>query len=94
MDCLDNASSRWASRQSTTDDRLHFTERAGIAGITGNTLVSDTTIPIAPRTGHTLDLYTAERTTGQLLLGVNGQRMDRHATYIVAAFAPRASRSA
>jgi integrase/recombinase XerD len=37
------------------------------------------TIPLAPRTGRTLDLYIDERTSGPIFLGVNGQRMDRYA---------------
>ena len=36
-------------------------------------------IPLAPRTGRTLDLYIEERTTGPIFLGANGQRMDRYA---------------
>ena len=36
-------------------------------------------IPLAPRTGRTLDLYIDERTTEPVFLGVNGQRMDRYA---------------
>ena len=36
-------------------------------------------IPLAPRTGRTLDLYVGERTTGPIFVGVNGQRMDRYA---------------
>ena len=36
-------------------------------------------IPLAPRTGRTLDLYIGERTTGPIFLGANGQRMDRYA---------------
>jgi integrase/recombinase XerD len=35
------------------------------------------TIPFAPRTGRTLDLYIDERTSGPILLGANVQRMDR-----------------
>ena len=37
------------------------------------------TIPLAPRTGRTLDLYIDERATGPIFLGANGQRMDRYA---------------
>lgn len=37
------------------------------------------TIPLAPRTGRTLDLYLGERTSGPIFLGVNGKRMDRYA---------------
>ena len=37
------------------------------------------TIPLAPRTGRTLDLYIDERTTGPIFLGASGQRMDRYA---------------
>jgi len=37
------------------------------------------TIPLAPRTARTLDLYLDERTSGPIFLGVNGQRMDRYA---------------
>ncbi len=37
------------------------------------------TIPPAPRTGRTLDLYISERTSGPIFLGVNGLRMDRYA---------------
>ena len=37
------------------------------------------TIPLAPRTARTLDLYLGERTTGPIFLGANGQRMDRYA---------------
>ena len=36
-------------------------------------------IPLAPRTGRTLDLYIDERTTGPIFLGVNGERMGRYA---------------
>ena len=36
------------------------------------------TIPLAPRTARTLDLYIKERTTGPIFLGVNGQRMHRY----------------
>jgi site-specific recombinase XerD len=36
-------------------------------------------IPLAPRTGRTLDLYIDERTTGPIFLGATGQRMDRYA---------------
>jgi integrase/recombinase XerD len=36
-------------------------------------------IPLAPRTGRTLDLYIDERTSGPIFLGANGQRMDRYA---------------
>ena len=37
------------------------------------------TIPLAPRTGRTLDLYIGERESGPIFLGVNGKRMDRYA---------------
>jgi integrase/recombinase XerD len=37
------------------------------------------TIPLAPRTARTLDLYIDEPTSGPIFLGVNGQRMDRYA---------------
>ena len=37
------------------------------------------TIPLAPRTGRTLDLYIDARTTGPIFRGANGQRMDRYA---------------
>ena len=36
-------------------------------------------IPLAPRTGRSLDLYIGARTTGRIFLGANGQRMDRYA---------------
>ena len=36
-------------------------------------------IPLAPRTGRTLDLYIGERTSGPIFLGTDGQRMDRYA---------------
>ena len=36
-------------------------------------------IPLAPRTGQTLDLYIGEPTTGPIFLSANGQRMDRYA---------------
>ncbi len=37
------------------------------------------TIPLAPRTGRTLDLYLGERTTGPIFVGAKGGRMDRYA---------------
>jgi integrase/recombinase XerD len=37
------------------------------------------TIPLAPRTARTLDLYVGERISGPIFLGVNGERMDRYA---------------
>ena len=36
-------------------------------------------IPLAPRTGRTLDLYIGERTSPPIFVGANGQRMDRYA---------------
>ncbi|MBW3615517.1 MAG: tyrosine-type recombinase/integrase [Actinobacteria bacterium] len=36
-------------------------------------------IPLAPRTSRALDLYIAERATGPIFLGANGDRMDRYA---------------
>ncbi len=36
-------------------------------------------IPLAPRTGRSLDLYSGERTTGPIFVGVKGGRMDRYA---------------
>ncbi len=37
------------------------------------------TIPLAPRTGRTIDLYVGERTSGPIFLGEQGGRMDRYA---------------
>jgi site-specific recombinase XerD len=37
------------------------------------------TIPLAPRTAGTLDLYVGERTHGPIFVNANGQRMDRAA---------------
>jgi integrase/recombinase XerD len=37
------------------------------------------TIPLAPRTGRTLDLYIGERSTGPIFVGAKGGRMDRYA---------------
>ncbi len=37
------------------------------------------TIPLAPRTGRTIDLYVGERTTGPIFVGAKGGRMDRYA---------------
>ena len=36
-------------------------------------------IPLAPRTGRSLDLYISERTTGPIFVGAKGGRMDRYA---------------
>jgi Phage integrase family len=36
-------------------------------------------IPLAPRTGRSLDLYIGERTTGPIFVGAKGGRMDRYA---------------
>jgi integrase len=36
-------------------------------------------IPLAPRTARAIDLAVGERSEGPLFLGVDGQRLDRHA---------------
>jgi integrase/recombinase XerD len=50
------------------------------------------TIPLALRTARAIDLATGERTDGPLFLGSDGRRLDRHATYIVAAYVAGAAR--
>jgi integrase/recombinase XerD len=37
------------------------------------------TIPLAPRTSRTSDLYIGERATGPIFVGAEGGRMDRYA---------------
>ena len=37
------------------------------------------TIPLAPRTAKSLDLYVGERRSGPVFVGANGLRMDRYA---------------
>src|SRR4051812_9849153 len=37
------------------------------------------TIPLAPRTGRTVDLAVGERLDGPIFLGTDGQRLERHA---------------
>jgi integrase len=37
------------------------------------------TIPLAPRTARAIDLAIGERADGPILLGQNGERLDRHA---------------
>jgi hypothetical protein len=44
------------------------------------------TIPLAPSTARAIDLAIGERAEGPIFVGTNGERLDRHATYIVAAF--------
>jgi len=50
------------------------------------------TIPVAPRTARAIDLAVGERTDGPVLLAADGRRLDRHATYIVAAYVAGAAR--
>jgi len=50
------------------------------------------TIPLAPRTARAIDLAIGERTSGPVFLATDGQRLDRHATYIVAAYIAGAAR--
>jgi integrase/recombinase XerD len=49
------------------------------------------TIPLAPRTARAIDLAIGERVEGPILLGGNGERLDRHAAWrIVRRLARRA----
>jgi site-specific recombinase XerD len=48
--------------------------------------------PLAPRTARAIDLAIGERVEGPIFLGHNGERLDRHATYVVAAFLAGAAR--
>jgi integrase len=47
------------------------------------------TIPLAPRTARAIDLAVGERCGGPIFLSSDGRRLDRHATYIVAAYLRR-----
>lgn len=51
-------------------------------------------IPLAPRTARAIDLAIGERVEGPVFLATNGDRLDRHAAYVVAAFLAGAARSA
>ena len=50
------------------------------------------TIPLAPRTARAIDLAVGERSDGPVFLPAGGRRLDRHATYIVAAYLAGAAR--
>jgi integrase/recombinase XerD len=50
------------------------------------------TIPLAPRTARAIDLAIGERTEGPVFLAADERRLDRHATYIVAAYVAGAAR--
>ena len=50
------------------------------------------TIPPAPRTARAIDLAISERSEGPIFLAAGGRRLDRHATYIVAAYVAGAAR--
>jgi integrase/recombinase XerD len=50
------------------------------------------TIPPAPRTARAIDLAVGERTDGPIFLAADGRRLDRHGTYIVAAYVAGAAR--
>ena len=50
------------------------------------------TIPLAPRTARAIDLAIGERTEGPIFLAADGRRLNRHATYIVAAYVAGAAR--
>ncbi len=50
------------------------------------------TIPRAPRTARAIDLAISERSEGPIFLAAGGRRLDRHATYIVAAYVAGAAR--
>ena len=54
-------------------ERGHRTLRIVRKG--GKTVV----IPLAPRTARAIDLAVGERSDGPLFLGIDGQRLDRHA---------------
>jgi hypothetical protein len=49
-------------------------------------------IPLAPRTARAIDLAIGERCAGPIFLTTGGARLDRHATYIVAAYVAGAAR--
>ena len=50
------------------------------------------TIPLAPRTARAIDLAIGERAGGPVFLAPDGRRLDRHATYVVAAYVAGAAR--
>ena len=50
------------------------------------------TVPLAPRTARAINLAIGERTGGPVFLAADGRRLDRHATYIVAAYIAGAAR--
>ena len=50
------------------------------------------TVPLAPRTTRAIDLAVGKRTDGPVFLAADGRRLDRHATYIVAAYVAGAAR--
>jgi integrase/recombinase XerD len=50
------------------------------------------TIPLAPRTARAIDLAVGERADGPVFVTADGRRLDRHATYIVAAYLASAAR--
>jgi integrase len=43
-------------------------------------------IPLVPRTARSVDLAIGERREGPILIRQDGQRLDRHAAYVVVAF--------
>ena len=50
------------------------------------------TIPLAPRTARAIDLAIGERSEGAIFIAADGRHLDRHATYIVAAYVAGAAR--
>jgi integrase/recombinase XerD len=49
-------------------------------------------VPLAPRTARAIDLAIGERIEGPVFMAHDGRRLDRHATYIVAAYVAGATR--